>query len=124
MGMHVFLHTKPGVPAGSQIGYGSFVLFVDGESPDTWVLPALQRGDSPARASDAKVARALDTGLPDLPLAPFNIKCTAKGPKAISTGPPLACPAKKPVGVVAHGRGSDVIAAKRSEVHQPLDRSL
>ena len=78
----------------------------------------------PARASDAKVARALDTGLPDLPLAPFNIKCTAKGPKAISTGPPLACPAKKPVGVVAHGRGSDVIAAKRSEVHQPLDRSL
>ena len=33
MGMHVFLHTKPGVPAGSQIGYGSFVLFVDGESP-------------------------------------------------------------------------------------------
>ena len=59
MGMHVFLHTKPGVPAGSQIGYGSFVLFVDGESPDTWVLPALQRGDSPARASDAKVARPI-----------------------------------------------------------------
>jgi hypothetical protein len=34
MGMHVFLHTKPGVPAGSQIGYGSFVLFVDGDSPN------------------------------------------------------------------------------------------
>ena len=89
---------------------------MDGESPDTWVLPALQRGDSPARASDAKVARALYTGLPDLPLAPFNIRCTAKGPKAISTRPPLACPAKKPVGVVARGRNSDVIAAKRGEV--------
>ena len=82
MGMRVFLHTKPGVPAGSQIGYGSFVLFVDGESPDTWVLPALQRGDSPARASDAKVARALDTRLPDLTLATFYIECTTKGPNS------------------------------------------
>ena len=54
-----------------------------------------------------KVARALDTGLPDLPLAPVYIECTTKGPKAISMGSPLACPAKRLVGVVAHGRDSD-----------------
>ena len=38
MGMHVFLHTKPGVPAGSQIGYGSFVLFVDGSQKNYFCL--------------------------------------------------------------------------------------
>ena len=67
------------------LGMGVLFYSEDVDAPNAWVLSALQRGDSPATASDAKVARALDAGLHELLLAPFDIKCTTKWPKAIST---------------------------------------
>ena len=101
----------------------SFVLFqrrwlntLESSLPSKGAIP-------PARASGAKVARVLDTGLPDLPLAPFHIKCTTKGPNAISTRVATRVPSEETGGRRCTWQELRRKAAKRSVFQHPLARS-